>query len=372
MIKIKPNNQEISFANNFKNKIMLYDLAPICLFTLSSEGKILEVKKKGAKLLNRKQEDLYDDFFQNFVSDKGKLGFKSLIKKAFQTKLTEFKESVILGNGNAFLFAQLVVEVQNDICNLAVLDITEYKKHELKLEETVRQLRNLTSEKDILISIIAHDLRNPFNSIIGFCELMANELEKLNYSKVERYSKIILESSNKAMELLGNLIIWSQSQSGKMSFCPERLNLATSVNDTIDSFVLFALQKDIIIKNKILQDLMIFADRNMLETILRNLVSNALKSTKFGGEITINALSIVESLTLNIKDDGEGMEKQELDNLFKLETPFTSLGTQNEKGTGLGLVICREFANRHGGKIWAETRKNEGSTFYVLFPHESH
>jgi signal transduction histidine kinase len=131
-------------------------------------------------------------------------------------------------------------------------------------------------------------------------------------------------------------------------------------------------KKDIIIKNKILQDLMIFADRNMLETILRNLVSNALKSTKFGGEITINALSIVESLTLNIKDDGDGMEKQELDNLFNLETPFTSFGIENEKGTGLGLVICREFANRHGGKIWAETRKNEGSTFYVLFPHGSH
>lgn len=351
---------------------MLYDLAPICLFTLSSEGKILEVNKKGATLLNRKQEDLCQDFFQNFVSEKGQIGFKHLIQKAFETKSTEFKEFVILGKGNAFHFTQLVAVVQNDICNLAVLDITECKKHELKLEETVRQLRNLTSEKDILISIIAHDLRNPFNSIIGFSELMSYELEKMNYSKVERYSKIILDSSTKAMELLSNLSMWSQSQSGTMSFHPEKLNFAISVDETIDLFALIALQKDITIKKNILPDLMIFADRNMLETILRNLISNAIKFTKFGGEIIISALSTVESLILTIIDDGVGMEKEELDKLFKLETPFTSLGTQNEKGTGLGLVLCKEFAHRHGGKIWAETRKNEGSAFYVSFPHESH
>lgn len=351
---------------------MLYDLAPICLFTLSSEGKILEVNKKGATLFNRKQEDLYEDFFQNFVSDQGQAGFRSLLHKAYEVKSTEFKEFVILGNGNASLFTQLAAVVQNDICNLAVLDITEHKNYELKLEETVRQLRNLTSEKDILISIIAHDLRNPFNSIIGFSELMSYELEKMNYSKVERYSKIILDSSTKAMELLSNLIMWSQSQSGKMSFSPERLDFGSAVDVTLDLFALIAAQKEITIRKNIPHDLIIFVDRNMLDTILRNLISNAIKFTKLGGEIIISALSTVESLILTIIDDGVGMEKEELDKLFKLETPFTSLGTQNEKGTGLGLVLCKEFAHRHGGKIWAETRKNEGSAFYVSFPHESH
>lgn len=351
---------------------MLYDLAPICLFALSSEGKILEVNKKGAALFNRKQEDLYEDFFQNFVSEQGLAGFKSLLQNAFETKSTEFKEFVILGNGNASLFTQLAAVAQNDICNLVVLDITEHKNRELKLEETVRQLRNLTSEKDMLISIIAHDLRNPFNSIIGFSELMAYELDKMNYSKVERYSKIILESSNKAMDLLGNLTKWSQSQSGKMIFSPESLNFGSAVEETIDLFALIAAQKEITIKKNIPLDLKIFADRNMLDTILRNLISNAIKFAKTGGEIIISALSTNESLTLAVMDDGVGMDKEDFDRLFKLDTPFTSLGTQNESGTGLGLALCKDFAARHGGKIWAEARKNEGSAFYVSFPCESH
>lgn len=351
-----------------KTRTMTNDLAPISLFELSEEGKILDVNLKGVQILGSNRSDVLGEFFQNFVSNKRQSSFNSFIQRAFENKNIELKESVILGDGNRSIYSQMTALVQDQVCHLAISDLTKYKNIELKYEEAIRQLQNQSTEKDMLISVIAHDLRNPFNSIIGFGELMALELSKNNYPKVERYASIIQESSVKAMDLLANLVKWSQSQSGAMSFNPQNILLASVVDETCDLFDLIATQKEISIKKSIPLGLEIFADSNMLATILTNLISNAVKFVKTGGEIIVTVVATDESLTLSVKDDGVGMAKEDLDKLFKLDTPFSSLGSTHEKGTGLGLALCKDLVSRHGGKIWAEARKNQGSAFNVAFP----
>lgn len=351
-----------------KTRTMTNDLAPISLFELSEEGKILDVNLKGVQILGSNRSDVLGEFFQNFVSNKRQSSFNSFIQRAFENKNIELKESVILGDGNRSIYSQMTALVQDQVCHLAISDLTKYKNIELKYEEAIRQLQNQSTEKDMLISVIAHDLRNPFNSIIGFGELMALELSKNNYPKVERYASIIHESSVKAMDLLANLVKWSQSQSGAMSFNPQNILLASVVDETCDLFDLIVTQKEISIKKSIPLGLEIFADSNMLATILTNLISNAVKFVKTGGEIIVTVVATDESLTLSVKDDGVGMAKEDLDKLFKLDTPFSSLGSTHEKGTGLGLALCKDLVSRHGGKIWAEARKNQGSAFNVAFP----
>jgi signal transduction histidine kinase len=244
----------------------------------------------------------------------------------------------------------------------------EVEKAQILLQESEVRLRELNATKDKFFSIIAHDLKNPFNAIIGFSNILAEQIAKKNYDGIEEYAGIIKNSSQRAMSLLTNLLQWSRSQTGKMEFTPEPIKIATMVNEIIELSNDYARQKSITISSKIPPGTIVFADKAMICTILRNLVSNAIKFTNPGGEIVISVQQKRDELVMSVCDNGVGISKDDIKKLFRIDENYTTQGTQKEMGTGLGLILCKEFILKHGGKIWVESEPGRGSTFYFTIP----
>ena len=239
----------------------------------------------------------------------------------------------------------------------------QLRQQSRELQEQSKQLRELNASKDKFFSIIAHDLRSPFNSIIGFSEILLENAVKKNYDVMEEYSEIILMSSRRAMDLLSNLMEWTRSQTGRMDFNPGKVELVQLITGIGQLFHGIAEQKSIGIILEMPESAAIYADQDMLSTVLRNLISNAIKFTYFGGKITVSVQENPEEITVSIRDSGVGMKKEKLEKLFRIDSDSSTLGTNKEKGTGLGLILCKEFIEKHNGKIWVESEFGKGSVF---------
>ncbi len=240
-------------------------------------------------------------------------------------------------------------------------DITEIKDNEHKLTE-------LNATKDMFFSIIAHDLKSPFNSVIGFSEHLLELIEKKEYENIEVYANIILHSSKRAMDLLTNLFEWSQSQSGRMDLNPEFFQIVPLIEEQITLYKYIAEQKSIDIINILPPDIGINADKAMIKSLLRNLISNAIKFTPSGGKVSISAVEKQNEVIVSVSDTGVGMSKTRIDKLFSIDESYSTPGTQNEKGTGLGLILCQEFIKKNNGKIWIESEVGKGTTFHFSLP----
>jgi signal transduction histidine kinase len=237
-----------------------------------------------------------------------------------------------------------------------------------QLQDTNQQLIVLNSTKDRFFSIIAHDLRNPFHTVKGFSEILLNDLENLEPEKVKRFIQLIYNSSTNGSNLLENLLQWSRSQTGRISYDPTHIALTTIVWETINLLEANANQKNIKILQNIDNEIVAFADENMLKTIFRNLISNAIKFTPNNGQIIIKAIAEESQLEVTIEDTGIGIPKDILPRLFQIETTVTTRGTAHEQGTGLGLILCKEFIEKHHGKIWVESIEDKGSQFKFTLP----
>lgn len=231
-----------------------------------------------------------------------------------------------------------------------------------------KELQNLNAEKDKFLSIIAHDLRSPFNSIIGFSDLLVQQANKTESEKIVEYSELIRNSSEKAMDLLSNLMEWSLSQTGRISFNPEFFQIKELIHETKLLFSEIAAQKEISISYEILTDKEVYADKQMISTILRNLVSNAIKFTPEGGSIKIQGRQHQNKLLISVKDSGIGLSEAKIKSLFRTTANNSEIGTQKEEGTGLGLILCKDFIERHNERIWVESEPGKGSTFYFTLP----
>lgn len=240
-------------------------------------------------------------------------------------------------------------------------DITENKNNELKLIE-------LNAAKDKFFSIIAHDLKNPFNSILGFSEYLIELVDEKNYDQVGEYANIIRQSSLRAMDLLMNLMEWALSQSGRIDFKPEPFEINTIVDEVLLLMKDNAEQKSILLTNKLSSGLYVNADKAMLSTVLRNLLSNALKFTQPHGKITVTSVVQQNEFTISVSDTGVGISAERIHSLFKISEGYSTQGTQKEKGTGLGLILCKEFIEKNNGKIWVESVVGTGSTFCFSLP----
>lgn len=249
-----------------------------------------------------------------------------------------------------------------------VEDITERVRNEAEIKLKNDELTNLNATKDKFFSIIAHDLKSPFNSIIGFSSLLSRQVNERDYEGIKKYATIIQESSQQALDLLVNLLEWSRSQTGKMVFTPEDVDVAFLISQSVGILIGAAQQKQIAVHKQMPANLVVRADNAMVNTILRNLISNAIKFTNPGGSIVISAERKAEELLISVADNGVGINQVSIDKLFRIEETYSTLGTQKEKGSGLGLLLCKEFVEKHGGRIWVESEVGKGSTFWFTIP----
>ena len=247
-------------------------------------------------------------------------------------------------------------------------NVTERKKAESQLQNYFEELQELNATKDLFFSIIAHDLKTPFNSIIGFSEVMKNEFHNLDNATIMQYIELIHNISKNTFRLLENLLDWSRMQQGNMPFIPKSMILRELVSEVFELLHENAKRKKITLINSVYESSIIHADVNMIKTVIRNLVSNAVKYTTSGGIIDIFADIENDFIRIHVKDTGIGMNPEDLSNLFKIGKNFSRKGTENEAGTGLGLALCKDFIERHGGKIWVESDKGKGSEFIFSLP----
>ncbi len=249
-------------------------------------------------------------------------------------------------------------------------NITEMKHIEQNLKESELELRKSNDTKDKFFSIIAHDLKSPFNSLVGFSRLLKDNHLNYNEEERDRFINILYQASKNTFKLLENLLTWSRLQSGNMEFFPEKINMKIVVYETMLLLKSVAEKKNIKLLYNTDHDLFVNADINMAKTILRNLVTNAIKFTNINGTISIatNEIKDQNIVEVSVLDTGVGIAKSTIEDLFQIDKDISTRGTADEKGTGLGLILCKEFVEKHGGKIWAESKIDKGSTFTFTLP----
>jgi PAS domain S-box-containing protein len=242
-------------------------------------------------------------------------------------------------------------------------DISVRKRAEENIRNMNEKLRLINSEKDKLFSIISHDLRSPLSSFIGLTEIMAKRGHKLNQAEQKKFSDSMHTSATNLYGLLENLLLWSRTKQGTLGFLLQRINLRQIVNEAISSLETTAAEKNIIMVSHISAETEVDADINSLQTIIRNLTSNAIKFTKHGGNISITSKPDKDKTQISITDTGIGMDSDMISKLFRIDGYINRQGTEGEPSTGLGLLLCHELVEKHGGKITVESEENKGSTF---------
>ncbi|MFO7811044.1 MAG: tetratricopeptide repeat protein [Candidatus Delongbacteria bacterium] len=250
-----------------------------------------------------------------------------------------------------------------------------YKLKSIELAKINKELKRSRSEllrsnfsKDRFFNIIAHDLKNPFSILYTTSELLYEYYSDLNEKKQREYINTINLSTKHLLKLVENLLEWSRSQSGLKQFNPQRFNFSESLNNCIELLNPNLQIKDIKLHTMIRPDLFIHADKNMIKTVVRNYMTNAIKFTNTGGNISIKAKTERGKFFFYVSDDGVGVRKKDIPKLFVIDKHFVTNGTSNEKGTGLGLLLCKEFVEKHDGEVYVESRFKKGSTFGFSIP----
>lgn len=268
--------------------------------------------------------------------------------------LLEYQSEELAKINSILLNNQKTIETQSE----------ELKVTAENLEQTNIELINLNATKDKFFSIIAHDLRSPFNNFLGLTEIMAEELPNLTMDKLQEITASMRNSAINLFRLLENLLQWARMQKGSFSYNKEILELFPIVDESAAVIQETAKNKDIVLSVDIPENLKVFADRNVIQMVVRNLLSNALKFTKEGGKVSISAKAVENIVNVSVEDSGIGMSKNLIDNLFRLDVTTNRKGTNGEPSTGLGLIICKELIEKQGGKLLVESKEGIGSVFH--------
>ena len=349
----------------------LYDFAPSGYFTLNKLGEIIGLNLKGARILGKEPQRLINNRFGIYVSNDTKAVFNQFLSKIFKDKDNESCEVTLLVEGQTMMMNVIITGVFDEKCKqckLTMVDITGHKKAELALKDSEEKLRQLNLDKDLFISILAHDLKSPFNALLGLSEILTEDLRKLDIDEIENIAKDINKSAQNSFNLLDDLLMWARTQQSNIPFQPQNLSFADICKNILENFNPNADAKNIALDYSKVDHLTVFADIDMLKTVLRNLVSNAIKFTNTGGTIKINAEENSESVTISVSDNGVGIAPDDLTKLFDISQVLSTKGTAKETGTGLGLLLCKEFVEKHGGKIWVKSEEGKGSKFKFTLP----
>jgi PAS domain S-box-containing protein len=248
-------------------------------------------------------------------------------------------------------------------------DISDRKQAEKEIQKRNEELIKINAEKDKFFSIIAHDLRSPFSGFLGLTEVMVENTQIFSQLGFTDFSRALNESAKKISQLLENLLEWAQMQNGSISYAPKELSLSIIVSENIEQINQRAIQKGITIRSEVPENQKVLADERMINTILRNLLSNAVKFTRKDGKVTVKSKAISnDMIEISVHDTGVGISDNNIAKLFKIDEKVSSIGTDGESSTGLGLLLCKEFVEKHGGKIFVESELRKGSKFSFWLP----
>jgi len=333
---------KINFVNNEAIKIFGYTNEE---FQLIGRNGIIDKNDKRFELAleERKRNGIF----------KGELNYKRKDGSIFPSETT----SNIYANGKGDIISSIIIK-----------DISERKHVERIIQLQNQELTKLNSDKDRFMSILAHDLRSPFSSILGFSDLLIKNISTYDIDKIEKQVKVINNVAQNTFNLLEDILLWTRSQSGNLPFEPSELDFKICCYEAIEILKINANNKNITINYVETEKNVVYADINLLNTILRNLISNAIKFTNIGGNVNIYAKQNSASIIITVSDNGIGISPKILAKLFDATQIVTTMGTDNEKGTGLGILLCKEFVEKHGGKIWVESEVGKGSEFKFTLP----
>ena len=356
----------------------LFELLPVGVSILDKDGNILESNPELNRILDLSDSDLKDRKYMQrkyINSDLKPIAtheFPSYRAVREQKTIQNFEIGIIKEDGSTIWTKVSAAPFFNHTNSVLVTsDITQRKQLEEILKNQSNELKILNADKDRFISILGHDLRSPFNAILGLLDLLGENIREYDLDKIEEFITIINHSAHNTFELLEEILLWIRAHSGNITFEPQNLNFGTTCNEVIDNLKQTANQKHITINHFTGDEVTVFADKNMLKTVLRNLISNAIKFTKNNGQVDICVKQDLTDMVISICDNGIGIDPKSLKSLFEISQISTTKGTANEKGTGLGLILCKDFVEKHRGKIWAESEEGKGSTFSFTIPREA-
>ncbi|HPO49236.1 MAG TPA: PAS domain S-box protein [Spirochaetota bacterium] len=358
-----------TIINTANDAILIADAKTGYIVEANNRASIL-FKKTHDKIIGTYQTALFPEEYNDLV----KKEFDMIAKGTSKT----FHEAYVIDADGVDIPVEIsssVIEIKENVYIVGIIrDVTERKRNETKILIQNKELKELNATKDKLFSIIAHDLKTPFNSLIGFSELLLYDFYSFSDEDKYKFIETIFDTAKNSFQLLTNLLDWARSQSGRINYKKEKINLKEAITNIVALIVNAANKKGIKINNEINEDIFITGDRNTVETVIRNLISNAIKYSYNNGEIFIKSSLVLEQrnkyFEVAIKDKGVGIEPERLEKIFDIENNISTRGTNDEGGTGLGLILCKEFIEKNGGKIRVESKKSEGSSFYITLPSE--
>lgn len=244
----------------------------------------------------------------------------------------------------------------------------DLEKEKENIANEKKELENINHTKDKFFTIIAHDLKNPFSTVISISDILLNKYDTYSSEKIIEYIEQINHFSRNAFNLLENLLQWARSQTGSLKINFKRANPSQIVDDIFKLYMVNAIQKNISLNKNIDANLFGYFDVDMVTTVFRNLLSNAIKFTNEGEKITVSATELEDLIKFEVKDTGSGIEPKTLDNLFRIDKKQQKHENEEKRGTGLGLILCKEFISKNGGEIWAESILGEGTSMFFTLP----
>jgi len=238
----------------------------------------------------------------------------------------------------------------------------------IKLEESENNLREANANKDKFFSIVAHDLKSPFVGLLGITEMLETDYDDFSEKERREFIHNLYEASKNTFELLEGLLEWARAKQGKIQYKPTEFNLFQLAESLVNLLIANSFKKGIKLKNAVEINSIVFADKNMISTVIRNLLANAIKFTHKNGIISITTELENDLMKITVKDSGIGISPQNQEKLFRIDVSHTTLGTNEEMGTGLGLILCKELVEKNGGTIWVESELGKGSSFNFTIP----
>lgn len=354
----------------------IFESSGIGIATLAPDGHFSKVNSSFCEILGYTEADLIGMNFRNITHPGDIEKSIEITKELLKNELIEGKsiEKRYLHKNGDIVWALTTISLIRDIDNkpqffiAQVQNITKRKKSEEQLIKYTEELKLLNASKDKFFSIISHDLRSPFNSLLGLTEYISHSYDEMTPQDIRGSISSIYNSSKQVYGLILNLLEWSMIQSGRITVDRSLINLKELGNEIKNLYEEAANQKQLELSININEEIFIYADKYMIDTIIRNFVSNSIKFTNSGGKIIVKGIINGDNAEVSVTDTGIGISLENQKNLFRIDEQLRRDGTANEKGTGLGLILCKEFAEKNGGVVWVESEVGKGSRFSVTLP----